>query len=91
MTVHVTVGLVAILAALVGLAWLVWRLRADLREYGDIDTDQLSAAIGETWRSMGLERSVGGLETHAADMREFHGDIKRMLATPQQRGEFGER
>jgi len=39
---------------------------------------------------MGLERSVGQLETHAADMREFHGDITRMLRTPQERGEFGE-
>lgn len=91
MTLHVTIGLVAILAALVGLAWLVWQLRADLREYGDLDTDQLSSAIGETWHSMGLERSVGQLETHAANMQEFHGDITRMLATPQQRGEFGER
>jgi DNA recombination protein RmuC len=91
MTLYVTIGLVAILAALVALAWLVWQLRADLREYGDLDTEKLSSAIGETWRSMGLERSVGQLETHAADMQEFHGDITRMLATPQQRGEFGER
>ncbi len=91
MAFHVTVVLVAILVGTGGILWLLWRLRADLREHGDVDTDQLSSAIGRTWRSMGLERSVGQLETHAADMREFHGDITRMLRTPQQRGEFGER
>ena len=90
MTVHVTVGLVAILAGIVAIGWLLWRLRADLRDHDEVDTDQLSAAISESWRSMGLERSVGQLETHAADMREFHGDITRMLRTPQERGEFGE-
>jgi DNA recombination protein RmuC len=91
MAVHLTVGLVAILVGILAVGWLVWRLRADLREHGEVDTDQLSSAIGETWRSMGLERSVGQLETHADDMREFHGDITRMLQTPQMRGEFGER
>ena len=91
MAVHVTVGLVVILAGLAVIGWLLWRLRTDVRAHGGVDTDQLSSAIGETWRSMGLERSVGQLETHAADMREFHGDITRLLRTPQQRGEFGER
>jgi len=92
MPLHVTVVLVAILAGIVGIFWLLWRLRVELRAASDedIDTDQLSAAIGETWRSMGLERSVGQLETHADEMRSFHGDITRMLRTPQQRGEFGE-
>jgi DNA recombination protein RmuC len=91
MAVHVTVGLVVILAGLAVIGWLLWRLRTDVRAHGGVDTDQLSSAIGETWQSMGLERSVGQLETHAADMREFHGDITRLLRTPQQRGDFGER
>jgi len=90
MAVHETIVLLAILAGVVGILALLVRLRGELRDGDDIDTDRLSAAIGETWRTMGLERTVGQLETHANEMRQFHGDITQLLRTPQQRGEFGE-
>lgn len=78
--------LVVALAVLVTVA----RLRSDLRDSGGVDTDQLSAAIGETWREMDLGRAVTQVETHASEMRELHGDIERLLRSPQERGEFGE-
>lgn len=90
MATHETLILGAIMLVVVGILWIVWRLRADVRRNDAVDTDQLSAAISETWRKMGLDRTVGQLETHADDMRRFHGDIAQMLRDPRQRGEFGE-
>lgn len=83
MAVQVTIGLIAILAGSVGILWFPWRLRADRRYHDDVDTDQLPSAISESRRSMGLERSVGQLETHAADTRSFHGGLTRVFRTHQ--------
>jgi DNA recombination protein RmuC len=87
---HVTIISAAILAVVIGIFWLVWRIRRAVRTERDIDTDQLSSAISESWRRMGLDQTVGQLETHVDDMRQFHGDIATMLRNPQERGEFGE-
>ena len=82
----------ATLAVALGVFVLVWRLRSDVRSQGDadVDTDQLSAAIGKTWRDLDLDGTVASVEAHASEIRDLHGDIERMLRSPQQRGEFGE-
>jgi DNA recombination protein RmuC len=80
----------AILAVAVGTLAMVWRLHADVRARGGIDSDRLSVAINQTWQEMDLDRAVHDLENHADDIQQFHGDITQMLRTPQERGEFGE-
>lgn len=79
-----------ILAGVVGVLVLVWQIKRQLENTEELGTDQLTTAISETWRRMGLDRTIGQLETHTRDIREFHGDITRMLRDPRQRGEFGE-
>jgi DNA recombination protein RmuC len=79
----------ALVVALVVLV-AVWRLRRDLRHSGGVDTDQLSAAISETWREMDFDRAVNQVETHAGELHDLHSDIERLLRSPQARGEFGE-
>lgn len=90
MAVHETLIPIAVLLVALAILVFVWRIQRGLRERGDIDTDQLSAAVSETWRKMGLDRTVGQLERHADEMQRFHGDITRMLRDPRERGEFGE-
>jgi DNA recombination protein RmuC len=80
----------AALVVALGVLGSVWRLRADLRGRGDVDTDQLTAAISRSWQEMDLGRAVTQVETHASEMRDLHGDIEQLLRSPQERGEFGE-
>lgn len=90
MAIPETLVLGVILVVVVGIFAIVYRIRSDLRRDDDIDSAQLSSAISETWRKMGLDQTVGQLETHANEMRRFHGDISAMLRNPRERGEFGE-
>ncbi|MFC7044517.1 DNA recombination protein RmuC [Halobacteriaceae archaeon GCM10025711] len=69
---------------------LVWRLRGAVRSDPGPDTDQLVAALSTTWREMELDRTVGQIELHASEMQQLHTDIRQMLRTPRERGEFGE-
>jgi DNA recombination protein RmuC len=84
----------ATLVVAFGVLLLVWGLRSELRARNgdevDVDTDQLSAAIGQTWRDLDFDRAVTEVESHAREIRELHGDIESMLRSPQERGEFGE-
>lgn len=80
----------AVLVVALGILASVWRLRADLQGHGGVDTDQLSAAISQTWREMDFDRAVTQVEAHASEMRDLHGDIEQLLRSPQERGEFGE-
>ena len=82
----------ATLVVALGVLVLVLGLRSDVRSRdGDgVDTDQLSAAISETWRDLDFDRAVTEVESHAREMRDLHGDIESMLRSPQERGEFGE-
>ena len=90
MTVHELLLPLAILAVALGVFLQTRRIRAEVQQAGDVDTDQLSAAIGETWRDLDLDETVGRVEIHAEQLREFHGDIATMLRDPRRRGEFGE-
>ncbi|WP_232687498.1 DNA recombination protein RmuC [Halobacterium zhouii] len=90
MPVNDTLLSAAILAVAVGTLAMVWRVHATVRTRGGVDSDKLSAAITQTWREMDIDRIAHDLENHADDIQEFHGDIARMLRTPQERGEFGE-
>ncbi|MFB6105285.1 MAG: DNA recombination protein RmuC [Halobacteriaceae archaeon] len=85
-----TVLLGVVLVLLVALVVLVWRLAARVDRERAVSTDQLSAALGETWQEMELGEKVGQIENHAAAMNEAHQDITEMLRNPQARGEFGE-
>lgn len=87
----ITYGLLAaIFVVALAVLWTVTRMHRSMSDGPTIDTDQLSSAIGQTWRDLEFDQSVGQLEHHAREMREFHGDITRLLRSPQQRGEFGE-
>jgi len=52
--------------------------------------EQLRAQFGDAIRELNLDSTAGQIENHAREMRAVHGDIERMLRTPQHRGGFGE-
>jgi len=85
-----TVLLGAVVVLLFVVLWLLWSVRRNLGRSGEVDTDQVSAAIGETWRDLEFDKTVNDLENHAREIREFHSDLTQMLRHPQRRGQFGE-
>jgi len=87
-TLALVVSAASLLVALLTLA-AVWRLRGAVGGT-DVDRDRLTAAVGETWREMGLDSAVDDVERHAGDISDFHADIEDMLRAPQARGAFGE-
>lgn len=90
MSFHELLVLGAILVIVLGIFVVVWRIRADISSESAFDRDQLTAAIGETWREMEFDRTVHELESHAERMGDLHGDIEWMLRSPRERGQFGE-
>lgn len=92
MVVTETALLGVVVGALVVVAGLLWRVLAAVERDADrgVDTDQLESALSRTFSEMEFQQTVGRIEDHAGRMREFHGDIERMLRSPRERGEFGE-
>jgi len=60
------------------------------RASGGVDDAAIEASMDRAISDLDLDRTVGELETHAREMKAFHGDVERLLHTPQQRGSFGE-
>lgn len=85
-----TLLLGAVLVVLVVVLVVVWGVRSTVRARDDVSTDQLAAAVGQTWRELEFDQTVGQLENHASEMRSLHTDITQLLRHPQQRGAFGE-
>ena len=55
-----------------------------------VDRDALEASIGSAISEVGLDSTAGQIERHASEMKAVHGDIEKLLKTPQARGGFGE-
>ena len=83
-----TLDLVLAAAVLVlGGAVLLLALRT--RDDG-VDRATLEASIGGAISDVGLDSTAGQIERHASEMKALHGDIEKLLSTPQARGGFGE-
>ena len=81
--------------AVVATAVLLWQVRRTMPQEPDpaesgVDAETLEAALSRTFREFDVGRMMADLETHAAELRDIHGDIETMLAQPRERGEFGE-
>jgi len=88
-------ALTVLTLAVVATTVLLWQVRRRLPDGPDaaesgVDADTLEAALSRTFREFDVERTMADIETHAAELREIHGDIETMLAQPRERGEFGE-
>jgi len=57
---------------------------------GGVDRATLEASIGGAISDVGLDSTAGQIERHASEMKAIHGDIEKLLKTPQARGGFGE-
>lgn len=70
---------------------MLFRIQRGLdRVDADVDTDQLTAALGKTLSDLDFSESVSRIEDRAAEIRTLHRDLDSMLRAPRERGEFGE-
>lgn len=90
MVMHEAVLSGVILLVVVVILVVAWQTRNAVRANNHLDTDQLSSAMGQTWRDLEFDETVGRIETHADQLRDLHVDIAEMLRNPHERGEFGE-
>jgi DNA recombination protein RmuC len=79
------------IAVLVLAGSVVLLLFVVLRRDKSVDPAHVKSAVSDAMSDLGLDRTAGQIENHASEMKQFHSSIERMLASPQQRGAFGER
>ena len=74
-----------------GLVFLMLvRIQRGIARADDVDTDQLTAALGKSLSELEVAESVSMIEDRAEEIRALHRDLDRMLRAPRERGEFGE-
>ena len=75
---------VALLLVVVGLALhLTVRSRA-------VETHEIESAVASGWVRLGLDQTIGAIQSHAADIRQNYVELERMLRAPTARGALGE-
>jgi len=50
----------------------------------------IDGAVLKAWKESGLDRRLGEISTHAAEIKQLHKSIEQMLRVPSERGSFGE-
>jgi DNA recombination protein RmuC len=60
-----------------------------LRSKG-VQPKDIETAISSTWTKLGLDKTIGAVETHAKDIRDSYRSFEQMLRVPTERASFGE-
>ncbi|MCD6463061.1 MAG: DNA recombination protein RmuC [Thermotogae bacterium] len=55
-----------------------------------VESSMIDGAVLKAWKESGLDRRLGEISTHAAEIKELHKSIEQMLRVPSERGSFGE-
>ncbi|MFH1383013.1 MAG: DNA recombination protein RmuC [Chloroflexota bacterium] len=82
-----TAALIAL--AIIGLVLLVVLIFMVLR-IKVLQTRDIEMAVSSSWRELGLDRTLGAVETHARDIKESYRSFEQMLRVPKERGALGE-
>lgn len=69
-------------------SYLLYREQADGSD--EIDTEQLSTAMGKTLSDLEIRETIGQVEQRAEEMANTHQSLETMLQHPGDRGGFGE-
>ena len=75
--------LIVSIVLLVGLIFLVLRSKG-------VKPRDIEAALSSTWTKLGLDRTIGAIETHAKDIRDSYRSFEQLLRVPTERASFGE-
>ena len=80
-----------IVVSLVLVFLLLFRIQRTVRRVDSgVDTDQLTAALGQSLHDLEVAESVSRIEDRADEIQDLHRDFDRMIRAPRERGEFGE-
>lgn len=74
---------------IVGIILLVVLIFLVLRSKG-VQPKDIETALSTTWTKLGLDRTIGAVETHARDIRDSYRSFEQMLRVPTERASFGE-
>jgi len=79
----IEIFLVIIMVLLLVLIFLTVRRRR-------IEVKDIEATLSSAWTTLGLDRAIGAVETHAKDIRDSYRSFEQMLRVPTERASFGE-
>ncbi len=83
MTVALIALVIVVLIFLFVLIFLVLRIKG-------VQPRDIEKALSSTWTTLGLDRTIGAVETHAREIKESYRSFEKMLVVPTERGAFGE-
>ncbi|MDP3879002.1 MAG: DNA recombination protein RmuC [Dehalococcoidales bacterium] len=72
-----------------GIILLVVLIFLVIRSKG-VQPKDIETALSGSWTKLGLDRTIGAVETHARDIRDSYRSFEQMLRVPTERASFGE-